>query len=41
MIKDICFQGCGNVDGVQQLPAYCIPIPQTLSYLAIIMLAII
>ncbi len=41
MIKDISFRGGGNVDGVQKLTMYCIPNPQTVSYLAIIMLTII
>lgn len=41
MIKDISFLGGGNIIGMQQLTVYCIPIPQTVSYLAIIILAII
>lgn len=41
MIKDISFLGRGNIIGMQQLTVYCIPIPQTVSYLAIIILAII
>lgn len=41
MIKDISFLGGGSVDGVEQLTVYCIPIPQTLSYLTIIMFTII
>ncbi len=41
MIKDISFLGGGNINGVQQLTVYCIAIPQTVTYLAIIMLTII
>lgn len=41
MIKDAHFLGGGNSDGAQQLAEYCFSIPQTVSYLAIIMLAII
>lgn len=41
MIKDASFLGGGNIDGVHQLTVYCLPIPHTVSYLAIIMLTII
>lgn len=36
MIKDLSFQGGGNIIGMQQLTAHCIPAPQTVSYLAVI-----
>lgn len=41
MIKDIRFQGGGSIDGVEQFTVYCIHIPQTVSYLTIIMFTII